>query len=187
MGEQQVMADAGRKTEKYGWKCWTLGGATEEGFLAGVRSITEEIPQGAWDAFFATFTRLHQTRLVTIEQVGPDMAYRMRAKNEPLAGIAIWTTHRGHAILIDLGAAAPVETSSSFAVSVARHVWLKHNERGADEALEIEAADGTVTMLYLRPPMPVKEEEDDYFYSISDLPRPNRCGAKTSFTAKGVC
>jgi hypothetical protein len=140
----------------------------EEESLPGVRSITEEIPRRKWDAFFATFTYRYQYWPVTIEQVGPDMGYRMLAGNRPLISIAARPSDPGSTILIGLATATPAGASGCFAVSAATHVWLKRNENGVDEALEIETADGTVTLLHL-----CEGGNHDYVFPISGLPRPN--------------
>ncbi len=147
MSEQYMTADVRR--EENGSSGFIRGWAArwEEESLPGVRSITEEIPQEDWRRFFAAFTSRYQTWLVTIEQVGPDMGYRMPAGDRPLIRIAARSSDPGNIILIGLAILAGA--SSWFAISAARHVWLKRNENGADEALEIEAADGAVTLLSL--------------------------------------
>lgn len=158
MGEENLAADAGREQKSAVGCIEEWAARWEEEFLAGVRSVTEEIPPAEWDGFFATFTRRHQTRLVTIEQVGPDMRYRMPAGNRPLVRIVAGTGSQGRAIRISLVKAKPADPSSCFIVSAARHVWLKRNENGVDEALEIESVDGTVTILHLRPPNASRKE-----------------------------
>ncbi len=123
----------------------------EEEALADVRSITEEIVPRKWNSFFVTFTYRHRYWPVSIEQVGPDMGYRMPAGNRPLVSIAAGPGSQGRAILISLVKTKPADPSSCFIVSAAQRVWLKRNENGVDETLEIEAADGTVTLLHLCP------------------------------------
>lgn len=147
---EQVMDEVPRKTGGGFFEKWAA--RWEKEAWVGVRSITEEIPPKEWDGFFATLTRRHKGCYVTIEQVGPDLKYRMAAGNQALAHIAAGTGNQGRAVLVSLVRAKPADRSSYFIVSPARHVWLKRNEEGADEALEIESVDGTVTLLHLHLP-----------------------------------
>jgi hypothetical protein len=127
---------------------------------AGIRSITEEIPPGAWDSAFATVNRRYRNWLVTIEQVGPETPYGVPAENRVLDGIFAMPCESGRAVLVCLASATPAaQAQGCVAVPEAKRVWLKCNENGTDEAVEIESADGTMTILYFSPPRSNKNEE----------------------------
>jgi hypothetical protein len=122
------------------------------GSADNARPVREEVAPGEWDSFVANFTRHHETCPVTVEQVGPDMTRRVQAANRPLAGIVVIPKDSPRAIIICLASGNSTTASSCVAVTAGRRIWAKRNEDGADEALEIEATDGTVTFLHLRPP-----------------------------------
>jgi hypothetical protein len=151
MGKQAGAAGPVRPVYAGQWLEKWVQNAGEE-TPGGVRSVTEEIAPGDWDTFLERFTTRHQTWPVMVEQGGPDMAYSVQAANRPLAGIVVLGNDSGRAILICLASGKTATPSSCVAVPVGRHVWVKRNENGEDEALEIEAEDGTMTLLHVGPP-----------------------------------
>jgi hypothetical protein len=142
---EQTPVSAGRWLEEWAQK-------SPEESSSGVRSVTEEIAPGEWEDFLANLTRRHQAWPVTVEQGGPDMVYRVQAANRPLTGALVIDSDSLPTILICLANGKTATASSCVAVTEVRRVWVKRNENGMDEALEIEAADGTVTLLHLCTP-----------------------------------
>ena len=109
---------------------------------------TQEIPRGDWEAFFDSFSRRHQGWLVTVEVMGADIGAQVEARRLPLEWIAAEMKNNGGLISIIVGDQA--ETHFTHLISAPTHVHLKQSEEGADEALEIEAEDGTATLVRFR-------------------------------------
>jgi hypothetical protein len=79
------------------------------------------------------------------------MQYRVQAASRPLAGMVIIRSGSGRAILICLASAKSTTASSCFAVTAAKHFWVKRSQDGTDQELDIEATDGAMTLLRLHP------------------------------------
>jgi Family of unknown function (DUF5335) len=110
---------------------------------------TREIPRDAWNAFFETFSKQHEGWLVTIEVLGRDIGAQEEAHELPLVGItADLKGSDADAISIIVGKAAADHVTHTVTQPV--HVRLEQAESGADEALEIEAADDIKTLVRFR-------------------------------------
>jgi hypothetical protein len=109
---------------------------------------TQEITRGEWEAFFDSFSRRHQGWLVTVEVMGADIGAQVEARRLPLEWIAAEMKNDDGLISIIVGDQA--ETHFTHMISKPSHVRLKKSEESADEALEIESADGTVTLVRFR-------------------------------------
>src|SRR5947209_20323229 len=101
---------------------------------------TREIPHEEWNAFFETFSKQHEGWLVTVEVSGRDIGAQEEAHELPLVGITADLKGGGaDAVSIIVGRAAADHITH--AVTGAAHVRLEQAEGGADEALQVEAAD----------------------------------------------
>ena len=110
---------------------------------------TREIPREEWNAFFETFSKKHEGWLVTVEVLGRDIGAQEEAHELPLVGItADLKGGDADAVSIIVGKAA--EDHITHTVTGAAHVRLEQAESGADEALQIEGADGATTLLRFR-------------------------------------
>jgi hypothetical protein len=116
-----------------------------------VGSGREEIAPGEWNNFVANFNHRHESCLITIEQAGPGMENQVQTASRPFAGIVMIPGELGRAILICLATRESTTPSSCVAVAAARRIWVKRNEDGEDETVEIENTDGAMTRLHLYP------------------------------------
>jgi hypothetical protein len=114
---------------------------------------TQEIPRNQWNSFFEIFSRQHEGWLATLEIFGKDLGAQEEAHELPLEGVSLTSVgNEAEAISIDLGSTA--EDHVSHAVIEPARVWLEQTTEGANAALEIEAADGTQTLLRFRSSLP---------------------------------
>ena len=104
---------------------------------------TQEIPHYEWERFFDEFSRVHRGWLVTIEMLGLEIGDQVQVRNLPLDGIAIEPNEIGED-QITIIAGAQGDARISHTIDAPDRVWLKQNDEGADEALEIESIDGKV-------------------------------------------
>jgi hypothetical protein len=158
MREQLISTATGSETEAAVASIARWAAGWKDKCCQSVRSITEEVPLGEWDDLFARLTHRRPAWLTTVEEVGPDTGYRMLAENRPLMGIVAIRTDLGLSVFIAFGKAKQESGSNWGVVSGARHLWLKRGENGEDEALEIEAAGGSVTILRFRVPAGIGKE-----------------------------
>ena len=108
---------------------------------------TQEIPHYEWERFFDEFSRVHRGWLVTIEMLGPDIGDQIQVRNLPLDGIAVEPNEVGEDQITIISGAQP-DARISHTIASPDRVWLKQNDEGADEALEIESIDGTVLISF---------------------------------------
>lgn len=107
---------------------------------------TREVPRQEWSSFFDGFSREHQDWPTTIELISSDLGDQPEAEGEPLAGISLET--KGSAAgAIEVMVGARRDDSLTHTIPSPTHVWIRDGVDDADEALEIEAADGTKTLL----------------------------------------
>src|SRR5882672_3693440 len=107
-----------------------------------------EIKRGQWAAFFGEFSKRNQSRATRLETFG-DLGAQEEEQNLPLNGISV-EEHGTDAprIEIMLGGDSPSdERHLTHTIERAAHVIVKTSVDGRDEALEIEDADGTQTLL----------------------------------------
>lgn len=106
---------------------------------------TQEIPRKEWVRFFDRFSGQHERWLARVEVIGEDVGAQLEAKDLPLRGISADLKDREDTISITLG--EKPDNLITHSIQAASHVRLKQTEEGADEALQIESADGTMTLL----------------------------------------
>jgi len=119
---------------------------------------TEDIPFEQWESFFNLFSRQHEGWLVNMEIIGGVVGAAPEAHEMPLAGISADVKDKNRAIAIllhDHGAGRITHI-----ISEPRSVRLKRTAEGADEALDIESADGVMTLLRFRSAMPSERLDD---------------------------
>jgi hypothetical protein len=121
---------------------------------------TREIPRSEWNSFFDRFSRQHEGWLATLEILGKDIGAQEEAHDLPLEGLSLASGENDtEAISIDLGNTP--DDHVTHAVIEPAHVWLEQTAEGANAALEIEASDGTQTLLRFRSALP-SEMVDGY-------------------------
>src|SRR5262245_40957049 len=105
---------------------------------------TTEIPRAGWNAFFSKFSRDHEPDLVALEVMGSDIGAQIEGRTLHLAGIAP-ANEAGDSVSIMFDAIDGAHLTHM--VTNPTHVWLQRSVGNADEALEIESADGTKTLV----------------------------------------
>lgn len=107
---------------------------------------TQEILRDEWARYFEEFSRRHQGWLVTVEMLGLDIGDQVQVRNLPLEGIVVETNDDGDEITIIVGSRP--EARISHTICAPLRVWVKQNEQGADEALEIESPGGAMLVRF---------------------------------------
>jgi hypothetical protein len=109
---------------------------------------THEIAQSEWTAFLDAFSKEHQGLTATVLVVSPDVGAQEAAQGLPFVGIS--ADRKGSAkdsITILLGTEA--DDHAEHRVASATHVWVKADGESPNDTLEIEAGDGSKTILQL--------------------------------------
>ena len=110
---------------------------------------TQEIPREQWPEFLDSFSRQHAGWLVTLEVLDAEIGAQVEAQELALVGISL--DEKGsdkESIVIDVS--ADVQTHAAHRVLHPTHIHLKTNDEGAHEALAIESAEGTTTLVRFR-------------------------------------
>lgn len=112
---------------------------------------TEEIPRQNWVTYLDEFTREHQGEQVTVQVMDREVGVQTEAEDMPFQGISADLKGTGeHDVNIILGnEPAPPLTRI---VPEARRILLMRGGRGSEQTLEIEAADGSRTLVRFRLP-----------------------------------
>jgi hypothetical protein len=119
---------------------------------------TREISLDQWRSFFDDFTHLHHDEHVNVETIGRgDAGVRQRLSDLPLLGIVSAPPTPGREQWIEVVARDPSGVPATHAISRPSRVRLAEEDDLA-VALQVESADGSVTMIRFVPPrenMPV--------------------------------
>lgn len=113
---------------------------------------TQEIIRDEWARYFEEFSRRHLSWLVTVEIIGLDIGDQVQVRNLPLEGIIVETNDDGDEITIIAGAFPDARISHTICAPI--RVWVKQNEQGADEALDIETPAGAVLVRFRSSSLP---------------------------------
>jgi hypothetical protein len=116
------------------------------------RPVTREVPREEWAGFFEGFSSGYRTWLVTVERLTPDRCSLMKTALRRLVRISAELAERGKSTFSIFLARAP-QKCKRLTISEPTRVWLTTNESGADEALEVESANGTALLLRICSPM----------------------------------
>jgi hypothetical protein len=114
---------------------------------------TREIPRNEWKSFFDVFSKQHEGWLATLEFLDRELGAQEEAHELPFEGVSLTSAgNEPEAISIDLGSTPNDHVSHS--IPEPAHVWVQQTTEGANAALEIEANDGTQTLLRFRSALP---------------------------------
>jgi hypothetical protein len=106
-----------------------------------------EIKPDQWESFFREFSKRNQSRATRMETFG-DLGAQEEEQDLPLNGVSV--DERGTdapRIEIMLGGGPSDERHLTHTITRAARVFAKTSADGHDEAIEIEDADGTKTLL----------------------------------------
>ena len=105
---------------------------------------TREIPREAWDTFFSRFSDDHETQFIAVEVMGRDIGAQVEGRPLLLSGISRADDDaESLALMFD----SVNGEHLTHMVTKPTHVWVQRSTGNTDEALEIESADGTRTLL----------------------------------------
>jgi hypothetical protein len=127
---------------------WNRGGTVTE---------TREIPRPEWNEFFTAFSQQHDAEVVALEVLGAEIGAQTEARELQLRGISP-TSHQedGLAVLLD----SPDGTHLTHMITKPIHVWVQLAAGQSEDALEIESADGTKTLIRFSTPAMERDVED---------------------------
>jgi hypothetical protein len=118
---------------------------------------TIEIPRDGWNTFFSRFSEDHETQMVAVEGMGREIGAQVEGQSLLLSGISpSGSTDGSLALTFD----SVNGEHLTHMVANPTHVWLRRAPDNTDEALEIESADGTKTLVRFPPYEPGSRSED---------------------------
>lgn len=109
---------------------------------------TAEIPRDSWKTFFTRFSEEHETQFVAVEVLGHDIGAQVEGRTLLLSGISPGD---------DAGESLALMFDSvngdhlTHIVNKPTHVRVQKAPDRTDQALEIESADGTKTLVRFPP------------------------------------
>ena len=109
---------------------------------------TREIPREAWNTFFSRFSNDHETQFVAVEVMGRDIGAQVEGRALLLSGISP-ADDAGESLALMFDSVNGEHLTHM--VNKPTHVWLQRTAGNTDEALEIESADGTRTLVRFTP------------------------------------
>lgn len=109
---------------------------------------TREIPREGWDTFFSRFSDEHETQFVAVEVMGRDIGAQIESRQLLLSGISRGDQD-GESLALMFDSVNGEHLTHM--VNKPTRVWVQQAPDNTDGALEIEAADGTRTLLRFSP------------------------------------
>ncbi len=106
---------------------------------------TQEIPRNDWVRFFNDYSRQHEGWLATVQIMGGDVGNRTEAHALPLHGVTYDEKGTGQdSVYVFLSKGT--QDDETHTITHPRHIRID-NKEGLDQGLEIEADDGTKTVV----------------------------------------
>jgi hypothetical protein len=127
---------------------------------------TTEIPREGWDKFFNRFSQDHEAQFVAVEVMGPEIGVQVEGRSLLLNGISPADNNKESLALTFDSLDGEHLTHM---VNRPTHVWVQRAPDNTDEALEIEAADGTRTLV--RFPTYERRSQSDDLKGAERFPR----------------
>ena len=128
----------------------------------------KEIPKEEWAQFFDAFSRQHEGWLITTEIFRNDIGDQVQERELEFEGITDeWDEVSGNSIIVMTGGNRDVHITHS--ITLPTHVSLQQTDEGADAALFIKSAGGTIECLRFRSPM-LPEWVDGVVPSVTHVP-----------------
>ena len=111
---------------------------------------TVEIRREGWPQALAQFSAAHDGSLVSVDVLGSELGAQPQIHDLPLVGVVAEPQHGGNVTIAV--AASGIDQMTHLVQSPAR-IWIERTDSGADVALQIEAAEGTKTIVRLTAPL----------------------------------
>jgi len=109
---------------------------------------TREIPRDTWSRFFTRFSQDHETQFVAVEVMGRDIGAQVEGRALLLSGISP-ADDAGDSLALMFDSVNGEHLTHM--VNKPTHVWVQRAPDNTDQALEIESADGTRTLVRFPP------------------------------------
>jgi hypothetical protein len=106
--------------------------------------LGREIPREEWARFLDTFSKQHEGWIANVEAVDRRLGDQEESTRLPLVGIS---ADKGRQPRIELIVGGRPEAHLTHTINGVKRIWLKPPEEPAHEAIEVEAEDGTITLL----------------------------------------
>jgi hypothetical protein len=120
-------------------------------------ATTIEIPRDAWPEFFSRFSRDHDTQLVSVEVMGGTIGAQLEGRSLLLGGISPGDKEeKSLALMLD----SVDGEHLTHMVTSPMHVWVQKAPDENEQALEIESADGTKTLVRFPPYEPARKSNE---------------------------
>lgn len=112
---------------------------------------TQQIPQNEWTDFLSSFSANNQTRSVTIDVQDTEFGPQRVADGKPLLAVEPdLEDEHGPTITVVAGDTEGGEPAAlTHQVMNPQAIWVKENEEGLAEALDIEMADGRTIIQFV--------------------------------------
>lgn len=111
---------------------------------------TKEIMQNEWLPFLNEFSKQHQGDIATMEIIGDDIGAQIEGRALPFAGVSVEKAGTENSTISVMLGIEPTE-HLEHRIYEAEHLRIASSADGIHDALEIEAADGTRTILQVQP------------------------------------
>jgi hypothetical protein len=105
---------------------------------------TTEIPREGWNKFFTRFNHDHEMQLVAVEVLGREIGAQTEGRSLLLGGISA-ADERSESLVMMFDSLDGEHVTHM--VNKPVHVWIQRAPDNSDEALQIESADGTKTLV----------------------------------------
>ena len=117
--------------------------------------LGSEIPREEWIRFLDTFSKQHEGWIANVEVGGHKLGDQEESTRMPLVGIS---ADKGRQPRIEVIVGGRPEAHLTHTINGVKRVWLKPPEEPADEAIQVESEDGTITLLTFQHVPPTQAE-----------------------------
>lgn len=110
---------------------------------------TKQIPKNEWPSFLDRFSRQYEGWLVNLEVFNPEIGAQVEETGLALEGLTDeWDEVKGNTIMIMAGNTPDNHITHS--INRPTEISVEQTDEGADAALSIKSADGTIALLSFR-------------------------------------
>jgi hypothetical protein len=118
--------------------------------IVAPEGATIKIPEDQWVSFLDEFTRQNRGAHATLEVLGPGVGYQVETENKPFEGISSDVKDGERNVWITFG--GDPENHVTHGIQNVSAIWVRLPTATSGAAMEIEAHDGTKTLLELSRP-----------------------------------
>jgi hypothetical protein len=111
---------------------------------------TIEIPRDQWPTAVTSFGERHRRALVSVDVLGPEIGAQTEVRSLPLEGISAEPANKGG--LVSIFVERDVDDHLTHLIEHPTRIRVEQTDDGVDLAMQIEAADGTSTIVTFLPP-----------------------------------